>query len=318
VVGSVVHMDNTKKLCTQQIYVPPSTQKPPPLKILCIDILTQQGSSICYQDGLVKLPIELQHHIIFHLVSTNRLNNVWLNAFKEALNQLSTLNFSHITGITDEGLKDLLLYLKPNSTCFNGDGEDKERKKVQSPINETCSHTSFDETVKQDQDVSGDSNDTEDDNSGENSDQTESESEDEPMVQKSDPTQATLQIQQLTSLNLSYCPQLTDLGFKSLIALTNLQELDLSHTNITDKVITKLTALSKLQYLNIRGCELVGYSAVVSLLKGLDDIQTFLYDDRMLKPSYYQEPAKDSNSDDEDEQNERKLRYLLKNQYHYR
>jgi len=57
----------------------------------------------------------------------------------------------------------------------------------------------------------------------------------------------------------------SDAGMKSLAALVNLRELDLSRMEITAKGLAPLSAMTKLRRLNLWGCERVDDKAVESL-----------------------------------------------------
>jgi hypothetical protein len=79
----------------------------------------------------------------------------------------------------------------------------------------------------------------------------------------------------LTSLDVSGCPFVTDIGVAALCKVPTIKALDLSHCSITNHAMADLTQVSTLQWLALRGCEQLRDDAVITLkacpsLKHLD------------------------------------------------
>mmetsp|Transcript_8200 Transcript_8200/g.9097 ORF Transcript_8200/g.9097 Transcript_8200/m.9097 type:complete len:229 (-) Transcript_8200:75-761(-) len=102
----------------------------------------------------------------------------------------------------------------------------------------------------------------------------------------------------LRALNLSKCTGVTSVGFTQLTNLPNLLTLNLSASTISNDCLMELTALSNLRDLNVKGCKQITYDGVVCVLRGLDNLSNFEYNDHMLQPTKFYK-TEESDSDDE-------------------
>ena len=75
--------------------------------------------------------------------------------------------------------------------------------------------------------------------------------------------------QKLSYLELRFCEQITDTGFKELAKLQQLSLLGLSENKITDTGLKELAKLQKLSRLNLKDCRQITDTGVAELQKAL-------------------------------------------------